>query len=535
MSVTADKAQRFSKENPSVYFITGYMPMAPDGEKESIGKILLNTKAVAIMGETRLGYWYSHWKNQRDGGMHSIIYYFTQAMLDGKSTGEALYHSFAYASEHDYYNAYSYGVLYGDPSLSLEEKKRAETKPPGAPVNLRGSLSGNTVRLTWSPSDKGTYSIDGYTIFRGTDANVLSYVTNVSSSTLQWEDKSVQAGNTYYYYVKAFDIRKNFSAESNKVSVIYKSQPGDTKPPSIVVFEPANNSQTTQSVINVIGQVTDDDSGVSLVTLDQKRISYDQQGNFNEKVSLKEGLNLIEIQAEDRSGNKSELTLRITRINEEKKDTTPPSIRIFYPKNGDTFSSESVEINGRIWDEDSGIDRASMNTKPLVLSKDGTFAASVLLKSGTNSILFEAWDKDGNYASEEFFLIRTDETIIKLTIGNTTAFVNGKAVPLDVPPTIIAGRTMVPIRFISEAFGAEVQWESETRTVRIYFEKTQTRVTLQINNTIARINDKIVTLDAPPQILNGRTMVPIRFISEAFGASVDWDNATRTVTITLSI
>jgi hypothetical protein len=92
---------------------------------------------------------------------------------------------------------------------------------------------------------------------------------------------------------------------------------------------------------------------------------------------------------------------------------------------------------------------------------------------------------------------------------------------------------MVPIRFISEAFGAEVQWDSETRTVRIYFERTFTRVTLQINNTIARINDKIVTLDAPPTIINGRTMVPIRFISEAFGATVDWDNATRTVTIKL--
>ena len=73
----------------------------------------------------------------------------------------------------------------------------------------------------------------------------------------------------------------------------------------------------------------------------------------------------------------------------------------------------------------------------------------------------------------------------------------------------------------------------QTCALPIYFEKTFTRVTLQINNTIARINDKIVTLDAPPTIINGRTMVPIRFISEAFGATVDWDNATRTVTIKL--
>ena len=174
-----------------------------------------------------------------------------------------------------------------------------------------------------------------------------------------------------------------------------------------------------------------------------------------------------------------------------------------------------------------------MNGVNLILSRDGTFSANAILQGGTNQLLFEAWDKAGNYASEEFFLILAQETVIQLTIGKNIAMIDGIPVPLDVPPIILNGRTMVPIRFISEAFGAEVQWDAETRTVRIYFEKTFTRVTLQINNTIARINDKIVTLDAPPTIINGRTMVPIRFISEAFGATVDWDNATRTVTIKL--
>lgn len=211
----------------------------------------------------------------------------------------------------------------------------------------------------------------------------------------------------------------------------------------------------------------------------------------------------------------------------------PPLIKIFSPKNGDTFSKDTAEINGRIWDEDSGIDKASMNGLQLTLSRDGTFTHYAVLQGGTNKLLFEAWDKAGNYAMEEFFLVLAQETIIQLSIGKNIAMIDGVPVPLDVPPIILNGRTMVPIRFISEAFGAEVQWDSETRTVRIYFERTFTRVTLQINNTIARINDKIVTLDAPPTIINGRTMVPIRFISEAFGATVDWDNATRTVTIKL--
>jgi DNA-binding beta-propeller fold protein YncE len=130
---------------------------------------------------------------------------------------------------------------------------------------------------------------------------------------------------------------------------------------------------------------------------------------------------------------------------------------------------------------------------------------------------------------------------IELQINNPKARINGKeqwidssnpaVVPLILPP----GRTFVPIRFISEAFGAEVQWDGATRTVRIYLEAKDVRITLQIDNKTARINQNIVSLDAPPQILNGRTMVPLRFIAEAFSAQVLWDGAEQRITIILEI
>lgn len=532
--VNSEDVQKLSVQNGSIYFLSGYMPMAPDWEMDSIAKDFLLTQAVAVLGETRLGYFYSNWKSQRDGGLHSTIYYFSQSMLGGKSVSESLYHSFAYSSETEYYNAYSYGVLYGDPSLSLEQSKKAEDKMPGAPRNLKANLSDNNVILTWSPSTKGTYSIDGYTVFRGTDPNVLSYLSNVNSSETTWEDKSVSPGNTYYYYIKAFDIKKNFSEASNTVSVTLKPEDKDTSPPKITIYEPQNNFQSKEAQISIRGQITDPESGISLASINNKRITLDKQGEFTETVTLKEGSNTITIKAVDLANNESQVKLSISYIKEEAPiDIVPPLIKIFSPKNGDTFSKDTAEINGRIWDEDSGIDKASMNGLQLTLSRDGTFTHYAVLQGGTNKLLFEAWDKAGNYAMEEFFLVLAQETIIQLSIGKNIAMIDGVPVPLDVPPIILNGRTMVPIRFISEAFGAEVQWDSETRTVRIYFERTFTRVTLQINNTIARINDKIVTLDAPPTIINGRTMVPIRFISEAFGATVDWDNATRTVTIKL--
>mgnify|MGYP004702305913 CR=1 FL=1 len=532
--VSSEDVQKLSIQNGSIYFLSGFMPLAPDWEMDCIGKEFLMTQAVAVLGETRLGYFYSNWKNQRDGGLHSTIYYFTQSLLGGKSIGESIYRSFAYSSDTEYYNAYSYGVLYGDPSLSLEQSKKAEDKMPGAPRNLKVSLSGNNAILSWSPSSKGTYSIDGYTVFRGTDPNVLSYMINVNSSETTWEDKSVSPGNTYYYYIKAFDIKKNFSDASNTVSITLKSEDKDTTPPQITIFEPQNNFQSKEAQLTVAGKISDIESGIRTATINNKRINLDGQGEFSEIITLKEGSNTITIKAVDLLGNEAQVQLNGSYIKEDLPiDKAPPLIKIFSPKNGDTFSKDTVEINGRIWDEDSGIDKASMNGINLSLSRDGTFSTHAILQGGTNQLLFEAWDKAGNYASEEFFLVLAQETVIQLTIGKNIAMIDGIPVPLDVPPIILNGRTMVPIRFISEAFGAEVQWDSETRTVRIYFEKTFTRVTLQINNTIARINDKIVTLDAPPTIINGRTMVPIRFISEAFGATVDWDNATRTVTIKL--
>jgi hypothetical protein len=58
-------------------------------------------------------------------------------------------------------------------------------------------------------------------------------------------------------------------------------------------------------------------------------------------------------------------------------------------------------------------------------------------------------------------------------------------------------------------------------------------IKLQIGNKIAYVDGNELTLDVPPQIINGRTMVPVRFISEGLGAEVGWDGATKTVTITM--
>lgn len=106
---------------------------------------------------------------------------------------------------------------------------------------------------------------------------------------------------------------------------------------------------------------------------------------------------------------------------------------------------------------------------------------------------------------------------------------NGQVLNFDVPPVIEQGRTLVPFRGIGETLGASVNWDQNTRTITAY--KGDKQVILKVGSTTAYINQNPVKLDAPPVVRNNRTLVPLRFFSEAFGASVSWQDATRTVVI----
>jgi len=108
--------------------------------------------------------------------------------------------------------------------------------------------------------------------------------------------------------------------------------------------------------------------------------------------------------------------------------------------------------------------------------------------------------------------------------------VDGKATSVDAAPEVVNGRTFVPIRFIAETFGSTVTWLPETKGVTITLGTTT--IGLQIGNATAVINGKIIALEAAPYIKNSRTMVPLRVISESFGGDVAWDPINHIITIT---
>jgi hypothetical protein len=121
-------------------------------------------------------------------------------------------------------------------------------------------------------------------------------------------------------------------------------------------------------------------------------------------------------------------------------------------------------------------------------------------------------------------------SVIVLSIGSDIVTVDNKATTVDAAPEIVDGRTFVPIRFIAETFGSTVTWLPETKGITITL--GDTTIGLQIGNATAVINGNIIALEAAPYIKNSRTMVPLRVITESFGGNVAWDPVNHIITIT---
>ena len=119
--------------------------------------------------------------------------------------------------------------------------------------------------------------------------------------------------------------------------------------------------------------------------------------------------------------------------------------------------------------------------------------------------------------------------LLTCTAGAVDLYVDTNKVATDTPPAIVEGRTLVPVRAIFEAIGATVEWDNSTRTAT--GEKDGTIVSIQIDNTTAYVNGEARTLDVPAQLINNRTMVPARFISEAMGCDVTWYQNTQTAAV----
>lgn len=109
-----------------------------------------------------------------------------------------------------------------------------------------------------------------------------------------------------------------------------------------------------------------------------------------------------------------------------------------------------------------------------------------------------------------------------------TIFINGKQLVTDNPPVIEDGRTLIPMRALFESLGKSVTWNNDNQSI------SSGNILLKLNSTIAFVGDKTVTLDVPAKLINEKTYVPLRFIAESLGATVNYDKNFNRIKITNS-
>jgi len=243
-----------------------------------------------------------------------------------------------------------------------------------------------------------------------------------------------------------FEIKATNKASLSTIEIlkIYKeppTPPPDTTPPTITVLQPKNNAIVDTAKILVSGQIKDE-SGIDAVFVNNFEVVLASDGRFAIDVNLVFGLNTIHINAFDKNFNEAK---EIISVSYQKKENL----------------------------------------------------------------------------------------VIILSIGNIKAYVAGVEKQVDPPPYIRNGSTLVPLRFIGESFGARIDWLPNLGNGTISILLDGNNISLELRNTIAIVNGKNVKLLTPPEITKGRTFVPLRFIAEAFGADVNWESKTQIITITL--
>ncbi len=158
----------------------------------------------------------------------------------------------------------------------------------------------------------------------------------------------------------------------------------------------------------------------------------------------------------------------------------------------------------------------------------------VFYKSATKSIPAQT-------TPEAIVKIENDEDIkengkvsISFELGDSVLNINGTEIEVEKPYVVGIGITLVPLRVISEAFGAEVDWDGDTKTVSVDYDNKSIKLQIDIKTAVIDGDIDYELEEAPQLTENGFTMVPLRFISESLGADVNYDEETKGITVELN-
>jgi len=350
----------------------------------------------------------------------------------------------------------------------------------------------------------------------GTNRPVEGASVTAAGCGIQFSGKSDKNGKCYANW------KPSQTGEIEINATIDGMQPGKTtllvvkKDVALFLELDPTSPMTNQSPIIIRGRTLPNFPVLATSGDQEWRTESNSSGEFSFSLPLTEGDNQFVV-----SVTKNQE--RLSKTVDVKLDTIPPKIMLEeIPK---IIDRQEIQLNGRI-DPDSIL---VVNGIPAAVVHD-LFKVTVPIVLYANTIVFEASDPLGNKTTLTITVYNYHQTTIKLVIGKAEATIDGKQILLEYPPYIKNSRTFVPIRFITEAFGATIEWDAKSQSIHITLDDLT--ILMQIGNNTVFVNGKSYLLDAAPEIQNGRTFVPVRFIADTFESTTEWDNASQTITIT---
>lgn len=338
----------------------------------------------------------------------------------------------------------------------------------------------------------------------------IYYRINTGADTLYGGPVQIPDGTvTFTYYAK--------DSQNNQEQAKQLTFKVDATAPIITILSPQEGSVTSSGALPITGRT---EAGAS-VSINGTSVAVQPSGEFGGSVPLSEGANAVQIIATDVAGNVGQTRLNVTL------DTKPPVLTVTSPKIYATVMTQQVAVTGKT---EAGA-TVTVAGAQVSVAADGSFSIMYMFpKEGLNVIEVTSADAAGNRTKTGIPVTYVARTLIRLQVGNKTAMINDASKTLQAAPINVKGTVMVPIRFIGEAFGATVEWEPTFKIVRLQL--SSTTIYLQVGSNYASVNGKKIMLQGLPSIISGTTMVPIRFISEAFNAEVVWNAPTQGIDIT---
>ena len=331
----------------------------------------------------------------------------------------------------------------------------------------------------------------------------------------------VTPGNHHILIEKeGFKSIEKYMDINEDIEINFPLEKTDFEPPKLSV----NKTELVNSTpILLKGKATDNIS-VTSIQINGQNADLDKEGNFSLNYNLRDGENKIMIKCIDEAGNITEDSFIIIL------DRTPPGIlvnstspstpNLFIKLNIKTVDAVNLYINGD--------------------KKEETECTEFIkLKIGKNIINIVAEDEAGNKAVKDIIIAYSPlpPSKLQLFIGKKYLYINSLKKIMDTAPIIRNGRTLLPVRAIIESLGGKIFWKKENREVTILINGVE--IHLFIGKNRATVNGKGVPIDKNekvyPIIINSRTYLPLRFIVENIGGSVEWNAQERKVTITYPV